>query len=317
MSRGERVALVEREGSELPLRIQAELLGLSRSSLYYQPVMPSAEEIAIKHRIDEIYTKHPFYGSRRITATLRREDTLVNRKAVQRHMREMAIAGICPGPNLSKRNSEHRVYPYLLNGVVAAYPNQIWGIDITYIRLRAGWMYLVAVLDWFSRYIVAWELDQTLEIGFVLDVVERALAMAVPDIWNSDQGSHFTSPQYLERLLARGVRVSMDGKNRALDNILTERLWRTVKYENVYLSDYETPRAARLGLASYLEFYDLERPHQALGYRTPAEVYFDGELARPSPGLRPRFRQEDDSTFRPELRLADPPELFDPSRHVN
>jgi putative transposase len=317
MSRAERLALIEREGSELPLSLQADLLGLSRSGLYYQPVAPSAEEIAIKHRIDEIYTRYPFYGSRRVTAVLRREDILVNRKAVQRHMQEMGIAGICPGPNLSKRNGEHRVYPYLLNGVVAAYPNQIWGIDITYIRLRAGWMYLVAILDWFSRgacpgaqrRVVAWELDQTLEIGFVLAVVDRALAIAVPDIWNSDQGSHFTSPQYIERLLARNVRISMDGKNRALDNIFTERLWRTVKYENVYLSDYETPRAARLGLSTYLEFYDLDRPHQALGYRTPAEVYFDADLARPRPELRPGFR--------PELRLATPPELFDASRHVN
>ncbi len=285
MNRAGRVALVEREGSQLPLSIQAELLGLGRSSLYYQPVAPSAEEIAIKHRIDEIYTKYPFYGSRRITAALRREDLLVNRKAVQRHMQEMGIAGICPGPNLSKRNGEHRVYPYLLNSVVAAYPNHIWGIDITYIRLRAGWMYLVAILDWFSRYVVAWELDQTLEIDFVLEVVDRALVMAVPDTWNSDQGSHFTSPQYLEPLLAHDVRISMDGKNRALDNIFTERLWRTVKYENVYLADYETPRAARLGLASYLEFYDLDRPHQALGYRTPAEVYFDADLARPRRGF--------------------------------
>ena len=305
MSRAERVALVEREGSELPLSIQAELLSLSRSSLYYQAVLPSAEEIAIKQRIDEIYTKYPFYGSRRITVTLDREGILVNRKAVQRHMREMGIAGICPGPNLSKRNSEHRVYPYLLNGIVAAYPNHIWGIDITYIRLRAGWMYLVAILDWFSRYVVAWELDQTLEIGFVLAVVDRALAMATPDIWNSDQGSHFTSLQYVDRLLARDIRVSMDGKNRALDNIFTERLWRTVKYENVYLADYETPRAARMGLASYLEFYDLERPHQSLGYRTPAEVYFDADLARPRMKLLP----EDDSM----IRQATPPELHEPS----
>jgi len=155
-----------------------------------------------------------------------------------------------------------------------------YAIDITYIRLRAGWLYLVAVLDWFSRYVLAWELDQTLEIDFVLEVVDRALAVATPEIWNSDQGSHFTSPQYIDRLLARDVRVSMDGKDRALDNIFTERLWRTVKYEHVYLSDYDTPRAARLGLTRYLEFYDLDRPHQALGYRTPAEVYFDPTLVR-------------------------------------
>jgi len=151
-------------------------------------------------------------------------------------------------------------------------------LDITYIRLTAGWMYLVAILDWFSRYVVAWALDQTLEIDFVLDAVDRALALASPVIWNSDQGSHFTSPQYLDRLLAKDVQVSMDGKDRALDNIFTERLWRTVKYENVYLSDYDTPRAARLGLTRYLEFYNQERPHQALGYRTPAEVYSDPTL---------------------------------------
>jgi putative transposase len=274
------VALVEREGSGLPLSAQAELLGLSRSSLYYQPAPPSLEELAIKHRIDEIYTAYPFYGTRRITAQLRREEVVVNRKAVQHYMREMGITAIYPGPNLSKRNQEHKVYPYLLNDVVAAYPNQIWGVDITYVRLRGGWLYLVAILDWFSRYVIGWELDQTLEIGFVLEVVDRALKVAVPDIWNSDQGSHFTSPQYVERLLARDVRVSMDGKNRALDNVFTERLWRTVKYENVYIQDYDSPKAARAGLADYFEFYNLGRLHQALAYRTPAEVYFDPELQR-------------------------------------
>jgi len=168
MNRVERLALVEREHAELALNVQAELLGLSRASLYYRPVPPSAEEIAIKHRIDEIYTRYPFYGSRRITAQLCREEILINRKAVQRHMQQMGIAGICPGPNLSKRNAAHRVYPYLLRQITAAYPNHIWGIDITYIRLAAGWMYLVAILDWFSRYVIAWELDQTLEIAFVL-----------------------------------------------------------------------------------------------------------------------------------------------------
>ena len=278
MNRVERLALVEREHAELALNVQAELLGLSRASLYYRPVPPSAEEIAIKHRIDEIYTRYPFYGSRRITAQLCREEILINRKAVQRHMQQMGIAGICPGPNLSKRNAAHRVYPYLLRQITAAYPNHIWGIDITYIRLAAGWMYLVAILDWFSRYVIAWELDQTLEIAFVLAAVDRALAQAQPSIWNSDQGSHFTSPQYIERLVARNVQISMDGKGRALDNIFTERLWRTVKYENVYLNDYGTPRAARQGLAQYLDFYNKERPHQALGYRTPAEVYFDPTL---------------------------------------
>jgi len=272
--------LVERGASELPLKTQAELLSLNRSGLYYQPVPPSAEEVAIKHRIDKIYTQYPFYGSRRITAVLCREMT-INRKAVQRHMREMGIAGICPGPNLSKRNKEHAVYPYLLRHVTSSYPNHIWGIDITYIRLRGGWMYLVAVLDWFSRYVVSWELDQTLEMPFVLNAVERALAQATPLIWNSDQGSHFTSPQYLDRLLAANVQISMDGKQRALDNIFTERLWRTVKYEEVYLHDYANPKQARQGLVHYFEFYNFERPHQSLDYQTPAQVYFGKEEHRP------------------------------------
>ncbi len=292
MNRVERLALVERENAELPLSVQAELLGLSRASLYYRPVRPSAEEIAIKHRIDEIYTKYPFYGSRRITVQLHREETLINRKAVQRHMQEMGIAGICPGPNLSKRNTAHQIYPYLLRHIVAGYPNHIWGIDITYIRLTAGWMYLVAILDWFSRNVIAWELDQTLEIGFVLAAVDRALARAQPTIWNSDQGSHFTSPQYIERLLAKDVEISMDGKGRALDNIFTERLWRTVKYENVYLNDYGTPRAARQGLAQYMEFYNKERPHQALGYRTPAEVYCDHALVPSGTKMRTEMPSE-------------------------
>jgi putative transposase len=192
--------------------------------------------VAIKHRIDEVYTAYPFYGSRRITAQLVNEGLWLNRKTVQRHMREMGIAGIAPGPNLSQRRKDHTVYPYLLRGVVSSHPNHIWGIDITYIRLQKHWMYLVAVLDWYSRYVVSWQLDQTLDIDFVLVTVDAGVgAQAKPTIWNSDQGSHFTSPQYIERLLAAGVRISMDGKGRALDNIFTERLWRTVKYEEVYL----------------------------------------------------------------------------------
>jgi putative transposase len=265
---------VERDEGELALSVQAELLSLSRSSLYYQPISPSIEEVALKHRIDVIYTAYPFYGSCRITVQLRREGVTINRKAVQRHMQEMGIAGICPGPNLSQRNLAHQVYPYLLRQMTAAYPNHIWGIDITYIRLQNGWLYLVAVLDWFSRYVVSWQLDDTLDIDFVLLAVDRALADYKPGIWNSDQGSHFTSPQYTQRLLAADVQISMDGKGRALDNIFSERLWRTVKYEEVYLHDYQTPKQARTGLMTYFDFYNYRRPHQALGYLTPAEVFF-------------------------------------------
>ena len=265
---------MERERSDLPLAVQADLLSLSRASLYYHPRAASLEEVAITHRIDALYTQCPFYGSRRITAQMRRDGSVINRKAVQRHMREMGIAGIAPGPNLSRRDTEHRVYPYLLRDVPAAYPNHVWGIDVTYVRLRTSWLYLVAVLDWYSRYVISWELDQTLALPFVLTAVERALTQATPVIWNSDQGSQFTSPQYLALLTTAGVQISMDGKGRALDNIFVERLWRTVKYEEVYLRDYASPREARQGLSSYFLFYNEERPHQALGYRTPAETYF-------------------------------------------
>jgi putative transposase len=257
------------------LSTQAELLNLNRTGWYYEPVGPSAEEIAAKHRIDEIYTAHPYYGSRRIAVTLCKEGRWISRPTVQCYMREMGIAGISPGPNLSKRSTEHKIYPYLLRGLEIGYPNQVWGVDITYIRLRGGWMYLVAILDWFSRYVVSWELDQTLELPFVLNAVDCALQQATPDIWNSDQGSHFTSPQYTEKLLAASIRISMDGKGRALDNIFTERLWRTVKYEDVYLKDYTTPREARQGLGQYLNFYNQARPHQSLNYQTPAQVYFE------------------------------------------
>ena len=221
MNRAERVGLVEREGGELPLSVQAELLRLNRSGLYYRPVEPSAEEIALKHRIDELYTAHPIYGSRKITAQLRRDGLVVNRKAVQRHMREMGIVGICPGPNLSRRNLQHRVYPYLLSDISASYANHIWGIDITYIRMRRGWVYLVAILDWFSRYVVAWELDLTLELGFVLSTIDRALASAVPAIVNSDQGSQFTSAEYIDRLQAAKVQSQdqLDNAQTAADSL--------------------------------------------------------------------------------------------------
>ncbi len=279
LPRTERVALVDWGEGPLPVSTQADLLSLNRSSLYYQPLPPSAEELGIKRRIDEIYTACPFYGSRKITVELNKE-MLINRKAVQRHMREMGLSAICPGPNLSKRHAEHAVFPYLLRNLTAARPNHIWGIDITYIRLRTGWLYLVAVLDWYSRYVVSWELDQTLEMPFVLDAVERALAQATPTIWNSDQGSHFTSPQYIDRLQQAQVRISMDGKGRALDNIFTERLWRTVKYEEVYLHEYANPKEARHQLVQYFEFYNHRRPHQALDYRTPAQLYFGQEANR-------------------------------------
>ena len=250
------------------------MLSLNRTGLYYRPVEPTTEEIALKHRIDELYTESPFYGSRRVTACLRREGQMVNRKQVQRHMREMGIEGIAPKPNLSIANKAHRVYPYLLKGLEISKPNHVWGIDITYIRQLRGWMYLVAIIDWYSRYVVSWELDQSLEVDFVLAAVNRAFNKSKPEIFNSDQGSQFTSQAYVSVLEQAGVRISMDGKGRAFDNIFTERLWRTVKYEDVYIKGYTTPRETRIGVESYFEFYNSKRVHQALAYRTPAEVHF-------------------------------------------
>jgi putative transposase len=226
MSSKERLAMLEPHSLEISFKVQSELLGLRRSSLYYHPLLPSLQEVATKHRIDEIYTHWPFYGSRRVTVVLNQEGITISRPTVQSYMREMGIAGIAPGPNTSKVAPEHKIYPYLLRHVSAEYPNHIWGIDITYIRLRGGWMYLVAIIDWFSRFVVSWKLDQTLELPFVLTAVDRAITFAHPTIWNSDQGSHFTSLQYLNRLLSTGVQISMDERGRALDNIFTERLWR-------------------------------------------------------------------------------------------
>ena len=270
--------MIERTAAGVSLVAQADLLSVSRASLYYQPVGPSPREVTAKHRIDEIYTAHPYYGSRRITAVLQAE-IAISRPTVQRYMREMGLVALAPGPQTSRPAPHHPVYPYRLRHLSICRPNQVWGIDITYIRLRTGWLYLVAILDWFSRFVVSWALDQTLALPFVLEAVDAALAQARPEICNSDQGSHFTSTPYLERLLAAQVQISMDGRGRAFDNIFTERLWRTIKYEEVYLNDYATPREARLALGHYLHFYNYERLHQALAYQTPAHVYGRGSPA--------------------------------------
>jgi len=264
--------MLEKDHPELSLKVQAELLGLSYSSLFYKRVPPSVRELAIKRRIDELYTAHPYYGSRKIAVVLRPEFG-VSRPTVQAYMREMGIFAIVPGPNTSQPAPQHQIYPYLLRNVTAEHPNHIWGIDITYIRLAHGWLYLTAVLDWYSRYVLSWVLSQTLEMDFVLTAVDNALLQATPQIWNSDQGSHFTSPKYLERLQNANIQISMDGRGRARDNIFTERLWRTLKYEEVYLHEYASPKEAYHQLANYIRFYNFERPHQALEYLTPAQIY--------------------------------------------
>ena len=233
----------------------------------------SRENLELMRRLDEQYTATPFYGIRRMTAWLRSQGYGVNHKRVSRLLRQMGIAAIYPGPKLSQPGEGHRVYPYLLRGVRIERPNQVWSTDITYIRLRQGFVYLAAVMDWFSRYVLAWSLSITLEVGFCLETLEEALQFGRPEIFNSDQGSQFTSTDYTGRLEQEEIRISQDGRGRALDNVFVERLWRSVKYEEVYLKDYTTVPEARQGLGSYFAFYNGERLHQALGYRTPAEVY--------------------------------------------
>lgn len=273
--RSERLALVEwNPRAEVPVAWQADLLSLSRASLYYQPRPVGKQELTLKHRLDELYTEHPFLGSRKIVAVLAGEGITIGRHTIRRYRQEMGLETLYPKPKLPQSGApEHRVYPYLLRGLAIERPNQVWGVDITYVRLTSGWMYLVAFLDWYSRFVVAWELSDSLEMDFVLCCIEAALSVAVPQIVNSDQGSHFTSERFTGRFQSAGVQISMDGRGRCMDNIFTERLWRSVKYEEVYLSEYDSPRAARRGLSRYLSFYNEGRPHQALGYKTPAQVY--------------------------------------------
>jgi putative transposase len=267
--------------AEFAVQIQAEMLSLSRASLYYRPRPVCSERLALMHRIDEISTVCPFYGSRKITQQLWREGQSVCRETVRAYMRQMGLIALAPQPTLSRPGVAQAVYPYLLRGLPIERPNHVWGVDITYIRLRQGFLYLVAFLDWFSRYVVSWELSETLEMAFVMGALERGLTGVVPEIINSDQGSHFTSHLYTARLEASAIRISRDGRGRCMDNIFTERLWRSVKYEEVYLNEYETPRQVRTGLAAYFAFYNHKRLHQSLDYRTPAELHFAEERITP------------------------------------
>lgn len=259
---------------ELSVVRQCELLGLNRSGAYYEPVGESAMNLELMRLLDEQYTKTPFDGSRRLTAWLQRQGHKVNRKRVQRLMRKMGIEAIYPRPQTSRSNEEHTVYPYLLRDVAIVRPNQVWATDITYIRMRRGFVYLVAILDWFSRYVLAWQLSNTLDRGFCLEALDAALAKATPEIFNSDQGCQFTSNDFTARLIAADVRISMDGRGRCFDNIFTERLWRTVKYEEVYINDYDRVSDVYASLQRYWTFYNTERIHQALDYKTPQEVHF-------------------------------------------
>jgi putative transposase len=259
------------------VRRQCELLGLARSSFYYEPAGETPENLALMRLIDRRYTDYPFEGSRKLVAWLNRElaerGQVVNRKRVQRLMALMGLQAIYPKPRLSAAGTGHRVYPYLLRGVEVARPDQVWSADITYVPLPGGFMYLAAVIDWFSRYVVAWRLSNTLDGAFCLDLLEEALARGRPEVFNTDQGAQFTALAFTGRLEAAGVRVSMDGRGRCLDNVFVERLWRSVKYEDVYLKGYESVPQLWQGLSRYFVFYNEGRLHQSLGYRTPWEVY--------------------------------------------
>ena len=247
---------------------QCELSGLVRSSLYYKPVGESAEDLELMRRIDELYTEAPYYGSRKIAFELK-----VNRKCVQRLMRKMGLEAIYPKPRLSNPAPEHRIYPYLLRGVKIDRPDQVWSTDITYIRLHGGFIYLVAVIDWFSRYVLSWEVSVTLDTSFCVSALDWALKDATPEIFNTDQGAQFTSEEFTGRFKDRGIKISMDGRGRALDNVFVERLWRSVKHEEVYLKDYSSVADAIENLSRYFHRYNHQRPHQSLGYKTPAAVY--------------------------------------------
>ncbi|MCL5784544.1 MAG: IS3 family transposase [Patescibacteria group bacterium] len=249
-------------------------LGLSRSSLYYQKREIDPLTLKLLNRIDEIFTKCPFYGSRKIKAQLKREGFKVNRKRVKRLMGILGIEAIYPKPNLSLNEKAHPVFPYLLKGLEITRPNQVWGIDITYIRLNGGFVYLVAVMDWYSRFVVAWDVSLSLDTQFVLDCLNKAFLVGIPEIINSDQGVQFTSEEYINLVIGKGIQISMDHRGRCFDNIFTERLWRNVKYEEVYLKEYASPKEAIKNLNEYFDFYDYDRPHQSLGDQTPAEVYF-------------------------------------------
>jgi putative transposase len=259
---------------------QCDLLGLSRSSYYYEPATTTAENLALMALIDQEYTEHPFKGSRRMVAWLHREGHAVNRKRVQRLMRLMGLEAVYPKPRLSVGGAGHKVYPYLLRNVAIERVHQVWSTDITYIPMPNGFMYLTAVIDWHSRYVLSWRLSNTLDGGFCIEALEEALAQGCPEVFNTDQGVQFTSVLYTSRLEAAGTKVSMDGRGRCLDNVFVERLWRSVKYENVYLWRYETVLELTKGLSHYFGFYNEARHHQSLAYRTPAEVYAEGSRFR-------------------------------------
>jgi putative transposase len=266
--------------ASLSIRRQCELLAVSRSGWYYEPASTSGEELELMRRIDELHLQFPFYGSRKMRQQLAAEGQRINRKRVQRLMRKMGLEVLAPQPPAtSQPGAEHVHYPYLLRGLKVTRVNQVWASDLTYIPLAQGFAYLVAIMDWHTRRVLSWRLSNTMDSRFCVDALEEALErFDAPEIFNTDQGAQFTAEPFTGVLRKRGIRISMDGKGRCLDNVFVERLWRSLKYEDVYLHGYQTMAEARAGIARYLRFYNESRPHQALGYQTPA-MFYDAQLA--------------------------------------
>jgi putative transposase len=266
--------MIEPEHKILSIKRQCDLLGFVRSTYYYKPIENEVDEI-YKKLIFEEYRKSPFFGYRKITKALQKKGHVINRKRVLRLMRDMGIQAIYPKPNLSKASPDHKKYPYLLRGLVIDHPNQVWATDITYIKLMGGFIYLVAIIDLYSRKVLSWRISNTMDVTFCLDALEEAFKKyGKPEIFNSDQGSQFTSIDFISKLESKKIKISMDGKGRALDNIYIERLWRSLKYEDIYIQEYETVAECTLGVRRYFEFYNAERFHQSLEYKTPDEIYF-------------------------------------------
>lgn len=268
--------MIERKHPDISVRRQCALIGLNRSTFYTEPVGESALNLRLMRLIDEQYLRTPFYGYPKMTVELQRQGYAVNRKRVARLMQKMGLQALVPYQKLSQPAPGHPIYPYLLRGLSIMHSDQVWSTDITYIPMVQGFMYLVAIIDWYSRYVLAWQLSNTLDGSFCLDTLNQALSHAQPEIFNTDQGSQFTAHNFTARLAEAGIRISMDGRGRALDNIFVERLWRSVKYEDIYLKQYESVPALERGLQDYFYFYNHERPHQSLGYRVPGEVYNPG-----------------------------------------
>jgi len=270
--------MIEEKHTVLSISRQCELIGLARASYYRRSNETICHErpdnLALMNLIDEEYMRHPFYGSRKMVSYLQRQGHKVNRKRVQRLMRLMGLASVAPKPYTSKKNKAHKIYPYLLRELSISRANQVWCTDITYVRLQGGFVYLVAIMDWYSRKVLSWEVSNSLDSDFCISALERAIRLhGTPEIFNSDQGAQFTSKAFTDELKTQGIKISMDGKGRWADNVFIERLWRSVKYEDIYLKDYSTVLSLREGLEAYFKFYNTERPHQSFGIHTPSEIY--------------------------------------------